>query len=181
MSNGQKKNRFEQFIDLPAASKAPANQMALETVASRVSPDEDVPVIDTAPAPAAAPAPGPLDQGAFSRGTGMLSSVQPGQDRLENLTLEDLDRALLKIPGMPTVAEFASRFNMNVADTIDFFGPDIINGVLALADVDYQVPTARGLAEGVGAGGEFMEPGTARDATRLAADYAQLAAGFSAV
>jgi hypothetical protein len=184
-------NPFAQFVK--PATKAPVNEMVIEQAMSQPV-NDDLPGPDQFPSdanPFQKLVPTGADK-AFKRGADFSGAPREESSPAIDVTMEDLNEALMSIPGVPSLAEFAQRFNMNVADTIDFFGPDIINGALVLAGSDKRVPTAREAAEtfqnleafgGPGGTGEqqFLPEGTQREAMINAADFAQLAGGFSAL
>jgi hypothetical protein len=156
---------------IPSGAAAnPANQAVLEQARM---PNQDI-------AQQPLTAPNTLgDVEAFNRGTGMLSSVQPNQERTK-ITADDINEAFLSVPGMPAITEFAQAINKSVADTIDFLGPDAINSMLTIAGSEKRVPTANdALTFATGGQQDFMEPGVSRDAVRAGGDYATLALGFS--
>lgn len=47
--------------------------------------------------------------------------------------IQAIDRNLQQVPGLPTLAGIAARFNNNVMDTIDFLGTGTINEILKLS------------------------------------------------
>lgn len=97
-------------------------------------------------------------------------------------TMQRLDQAILSIPGMPLVAEFAAGANRSLADIIDFFGSDTINAALEIAGVDQRVPTARqGLEAVAGPSGRgTFAQGLAGEAAATAGELAPAAAAIGA-
>lgn len=79
------------------------------------------------------------------------------------------DEALLDVPGMESLTEFASSINKSVAETIDFFGPDAINSIMGLAGSEKRVPRLSDtLEEKLGIGAPIGEAGTKQDVIRAA-------------
>jgi hypothetical protein len=172
-----KVNPFAQFRQSSGAAKNPTNQAVIQQVASQQAVNEDIP---TDLSPANAP-PGfdvnNLDP--FSKSNGVLSSG--ASDQTLNLTMDDLNRAFMKIPGMPAFAEFAQQMNMNTADAIDFLGPDLINSVLAMNDIDLDISAGGALNSVTGGPQDFMPDGTGKQAAKTAADFATISLGMSAM
>lgn len=90
------------------------------------------------------------------------------------------------------MSEFAAAANREVAEVVDFLGPDGINAVLSLAGSNRRVPTlvsekfgAQGVLgqDGANTGieGGFMQPGMARDAVQAAGALTAAAGGFKSV
>lgn len=76
-----------------------------------------------------------LDMGVSDNG------VDTAGSGIETVTFQDMDDAFKKIPGVPTLAEFAAGANRTIAGFLDFLGPDNINAVLELAGSNKRVPT----------------------------------------
>jgi len=74
---------------------------------------------------------------------------------------DDVNAALMNIPGVPALAEFAAGANRSVAGFLDFLGPDQVNSILEIGGSDYRVPTLRESIPGIEGG--TMEPGLAKD------------------
>lgn len=96
---------------------------------------------------------------------------------VEQASLEKrVDDALLKIPGVPSLAEFAAGFNRSVAGFLDFLGPDSVNAVLELAGTEARVPT---LTENITVPpGSFVEPGLQQKVLSTAGEIAPAALGI---
>lgn len=103
-----------------------------------------------------------------------VDNIGPG---IEQVSLEKrVDDALLKIPGVPSLAEFAAGFNRSVAGFLDFLGPDSVNAVLELAGTEARVPT---LSENITAPpGSFVEPGLQQKVLSTAGEIAPAALGI---
>ena len=89
-----------------------------------------------------------------------------------------IDKALMSIPGVPTLTEFASGFNRSALGMLDFFGPDVINDVLAVAGSQKRIPTALGTAQRFGIGaprGSFAGPGITTDIAASAGEVVPVA------
>jgi hypothetical protein len=173
-----KVNPFAKYIPQGGAASNPANKAVIEQAVQ----NEDVAIAQerTSPAPAPATNPNVLgDVEAFNRGTGMLSSVQPGGQT--ELTFEEFDRLFMMIPGMPAFSEYAQQMNMNAADAIDFLGPDIINAVLAANDIQADVSAGGALESLTGGQQDFMPDGTGKTAAKTAADFSAISLGMSAM
>ncbi|MBL4869833.1 MAG: hypothetical protein JKX72_02640 [Robiginitomaculum sp.] len=89
------------------------------------------------------------------------------ETNLGDVSIEDIDKALLDVPGVPQLAEFAAGANRSVAGFLDFLGPDNINAVLELAGSEKRVPT---LTEAFTTQGGFVEPGLQREALATAGE-----------
>lgn len=83
--------------------------------------------------------------------TGGGRSAAAGRN-VNGVTLEDIDNALLEIPGVSTFTELAAGFNRTLAAGLDMFGPDRINNVLEVLGSSERVPT---VSEQVPMKGEF--------------------------
>ena len=64
--------------------------------------------------------------------------------------LAQVDKALLSIPGVPTLTEFAAGFNRSALGILDFFGPDVVNNILTIAGRKEQIPTALSIGQQIG-------------------------------
>jgi hypothetical protein len=94
-----------------------------------------------------------------------------------------VDSILMKIPGMPTISEFAAANNRSLVDIADFFGPDVINSVLQLTGAEARVPTFEQGARNVGLyadKGAFAGEGLATDVAAAAGSVLPAAIGFGA-
>lgn len=89
-------------------------------------------------------------------------------------TIED---HIMAFPGMKPVAEIAAAANKSVFQFLDFLGPDNVNAVLQLVGSDKQVPT---FTENL-AGGNYMDPGMARDSVQAAGQLLPAAAAMTPV
>ena len=93
-----------------------------------------------------------------------------------NETVQAVDKALLNIPGVPSLAEFAAGTNRSVAGFLDFLGPDNVNAVLELAGSEKRVPT---FTEAIAApAGQFVEPGLQQKILSTAGELAPAALGI---
>lgn len=106
--------------------------------------------------------------------------IQPAPQR-ELTAFEKADQALLEIPGMRTLAEFAASANKGFAGILDFLGPDTANAALELAGSDYRVPTVAQGIESVAGSGNFMEPGFGRDVVQASGQLLPTALGMGPV
>jgi hypothetical protein len=94
-----------------------------------------------------------------------------------------VDKILMKIPGMPTITEFAAANNRSLIDIADFFGPDVINSVLQLSGTEARVPTLQQGARKVGLyadKGAFAGEGLATDVAAAAGSVIPASIGFGA-
>jgi hypothetical protein len=73
--------------------------------------------------------------------------------------------------------QFAYGVNKSVAETIDFFGIDIINGLLAKAGINEQIPTATATLDKY-AGESNLEEGLLKDVSGRAGEVSTLALGM---
>lgn len=103
----------------------------------------------------------------------LSTANQPEQQKTETLTLNDLDTAFQKIPGIPTLSEFAAGTNRTVAGFLDFLGPDNLNAVLELGGSSKRVPT---FSSGMVESGTFSDDLTGKIASS-AGEILPLAAG----
>jgi hypothetical protein len=87
----------------------------------------------------------------------------------------DIDEAFQKIPGAPTLSEFAASFNKPILETLDFLGPDTINALLQVSGSEKRVPT---LAGTIGSEGGFMDEGLPRDIVQKGGEFGSLALGI---
>lgn len=101
---------------------------------------------------------------------------QPGVQP-EQTALQKLDQAILSIPGMPAIAEFAAGANRSIADIIDFFGADTINAALQISGSDARVPT---LGEKLAVPRGQFEQGLPGDVAATAGELAPAAAAIGA-
>ena len=95
-----------------------------------------------------------LTQGVQDDTTRRDTSISPDnvgagipETNLGGVSLEDIDAALLKVPGVPQLAEFAAGANRSIAGFLDFLGPDNINAVLELAGSEKRVPNLQKLSQ----------------------------------
>lgn len=72
----------------------------------------------------------------------------------------------------------AYNIDKTVTETIDFFGPDLVNGLLQEAGIDYRIPTATETFEKYASPPEMQE-GLAKDVSTTAAEAATLGFGFA--
>ena len=89
-----------------------------------------------------------------------------------------IDKALMSIPGVPTLTECASGFNRSALGMLDFFGQDIINNLLIVADSEKRIPSALGTAQRVGIGaprGSAAGPGITTDIAASAGEVIPIA------
>ena len=93
---------------------------------------------------------------------------------LGDVSLEEVDKALLSVPGVPSLAEFAAGSNRSVAGFLDFLGPDNINAVLELAGSEKRVPTFSGA---IASKGGFVEDGLQQKILSTAGEIAPAALG----
>lgn len=95
---------------------------------------------------------------------GALESFDPageiGAQPSEGLSLEDIDKAFLSIPGVRPLAELAAGANRTIAGMIDFIGPDTINAALQMAGIEKRMTTATELTSPAAT---FMEPGLGQE------------------
>jgi len=92
---------------------------------------------------------------------------------------QEVEAAFQKIPGAPTLSEFAAGVNRSVLGALDFIGPDNINAILNLAGSEKRVPT---FTQALGAEkGAFLEPGVQREIAATAGEFLPLAAGVGAL
>lgn len=96
------------------------------------------------------------------------SGTDNAGSRVEQVTLDEIDNAFLKIPGIPTLSEFASGTNRTIAGFLDFLGPDNVNAVLELAGSNKRVPTFSELTAEQGAFGSGLTGKIAGTAGELA-------------
>lgn len=89
--------------------------------------------------------------------------------------IKDVDNALLKIPGVPSLAEFAAGANRSVAGFLDFLGPNNINAILELSGSERRVPTFSGA---MASEGGFVEPGLQRESLATAGELVPAAVGI---
>lgn len=94
---------------------------------------------------------------------------------LGDVSLEEVDKALLSVPGVPSLTEFAAGSNRSVAGFLDFLGPDNINAVLELAGSESRVPTFTGA---IASEGGFVEDGLQKDILSTAGEIAPAALGI---
>ncbi|PHS60954.1 MAG: hypothetical protein COB12_12560 [Flavobacterium sp.] len=102
------------------------------------------------------------------------AGVQP-KKVLGDVTLEEVDKALLSVPGIPSLTEFAAGSNRSVAGFLDFLGPDNINAVLELAGSESRVPTFTGA---IASEGGFVEDGLQQKILSTAGEIAPAALGI---
>lgn len=98
----------------------------------------------------------------INRGVPDGFTVNKPEQEQDDGFIRDLDAALMKIPGVPTLAEFGAGMARGTAGIIDFFGPDTINEVFRIAGSERRVPTARESMQQVGLApdqGEFAGDG----------------------
>ena len=136
--------------------------------------------------------------GAFSNGAVAAEPSQPPNEDLppmEQAQAPSPQRDWRETAGdyIPDwMSEFAAAANREVADVVDFLGPNGINAVLSLAGSNRRVPTLSSTkfgatpvlgSEGLDTGieGGFMEPGAAREAVRAAGALTTAAGGFKSV
>lgn len=79
--------------------------------------------------------------------------------------IQEIETAFQKIPGAPSLSEFAAASNRSVLDALDFLGADTINAILNVSGSDARIPTLR---ESLGSEGGFVEPGLQRDILQTA-------------
>lgn len=94
------------------------------------------------------------------------ASVSPPQALTPQETPEPtgINEALLNAPGGREVLEAVSGINRGIAETIDFFGSDMVNAAFELSGSDFRVPTvSEQEIVKEAATGQFMPEGLARD------------------
>lgn len=122
------------------------------------------------PAPTATPTPSSIPEGFEAVATP------------EKTAMQQIDEALLSIPGMRQFSEIAAATNKSVLDIIDFFGPDAINAVLQVSGSEARVPTAAALGESLNVSrGGFVEPGLQQDILRGAGQTIPAAVGVGSL
>jgi hypothetical protein len=92
--------------------------------------------------------------------------------------LAEIESAFQKIPGAPTLSEFAAGFNRSALGVLDFLGPDNLNAIANLAGIEGRVPTFQ---DTFGSEGGFMDEGLARDIVAGAGEVAPAALGVGAL
>jgi hypothetical protein len=111
--------------------------------------------------PTAQPLGAPLPEGFVIETPEALSQIANDKG-----VVAKIDKALLSIPGVPTLTEFAAGFNRSALGMLDFLGPDVANNLLTLAGRKEQVPTFVGTAQKYGAAlprGSAAGPGITTD------------------
>lgn len=93
---------------------------------------------------------------------------------VEQVTLQDIDEAVMSIPGIPTLTEFAAGTNRTIAGFLDFLGPDNINAILELSGSNKRIPT---FSQITALSGEF-DPSLAGKAAGTAGEIAPAALAF---
>jgi hypothetical protein len=81
-----------------------------------------------------------------SNGSINSSSVNNVSSGVDEGIAKKIDNALLNIPGVPALTEFAAGTGRSVAGFLDFLGPDNINALLELSGREERSPTFSGLA-----------------------------------
>lgn len=108
-----------------------------------------------------------------------LVSAPEQQPAPQESLLAEVESAFQKIPGAPTLSEFAAGVNRSALGALDFLGPDNINAVLQLSGSEKRVPT---FTEALGAErGAFLEPGLQQDIAATAGEFVPLAAGIGSL
>lgn len=82
---------------------------------------------------------------------------------------------------LDVIGELAAASNRSVAEFIDFLGPKTANAILSLAGSQKRVPLLTEALAPTGIQGNFMEPGVARDLTKVAGQLIPVAAGMKPV
>tara|TARA_R110000751_G_scaffold17178_1_gene53445 strand:+ start:858 stop:2639 length:1782 start_codon:yes stop_codon:yes gene_type:complete len=95
--------------------------------------------------------------------------------QVEQGVLEKVDKALLSIPGIPSLTEFAAGTNRSVSGFLDFLGPDNVNALLELSGREERIPTFTG---GIASEGGFVEPGLQQKVLSTAGEIAPAALGI---
>lgn len=104
------------------------------------------------------------------------SAKQPSVKETGDESLQgDVNAALMNIPGVPALAEFAAGANRSVAGFLDFLGPDQVNSILEIGGSDKRVPTLRESIPGIEGG--TMELGMARDIVAATGEVSPAALG----
>ena len=103
-------------------------------------------------------------------------NIVSGSEESE-ITFDDIDRALLDIPGVPALAEFAAGANRSIAGFLDFLGPDNINAVLEISGSEKRIPT---LTDTMTSKGGFLEPGLLQKSISAAGELAPSALAIGA-
>ena len=96
------------------------------------------------------------------------SMPQPAGDSLADDTLDVL-------------GEMAAASNRSVTEFVDFLGPKTANAILSLSGSKKRVPLLTDALASTGIQGNFMEPGLARDATKVVGGLIPAAAGMMPV
>ena len=66
----------------------------------------------------------------------------------------EIDKVLMRIPGVPELGEIAAGANRSVIDTLDYLGPDNINQILQLGGSEMRMPTFKESLGKLGIGGD---------------------------
>ena len=120
----------------------------------------------------------PVQQSGFD-----ISTAEPEQqeqaetvqdeDATSTITMNDVNDILLKLPGVPAVAEFMAGSNRTVAGFLDFLLPDNVNALLTLAGSEKRVPTFSDLTVPQGT----FDPSLTGKVAGTAGEFAALGAG----
>lgn len=95
--------------------------------------------------------------------------------------IQDLDNILMKIPGIPQLAEIAAGANRSIVDTLDFIGPNNINSIFELAGSERRVPTvAEATTDVIPERGAFVGEGLQADVLGAAGEVVPVGVGISA-
>ena len=105
----------------------------------------------------------------------VTSETPIGRLDSHNVDFAEIDKALLSIPGVPSLAEFAAGFNRSAAGFLDFIGPDNVNALLQVAGSEKRVPTFSQLTVPPGT---FVEPGLQQQVFSTAGEVAPAALGI---
>lgn len=103
------------------------------------------------------------------------NSARVGEKAIDSSTLNKIDAALSKIPGVPQLAEFAAGTNRSVAGFLDFLGPDNVNTLLELGGSEARIPT---FSEFTAKPGSFVEPGLQQKVLSASGEIAPAALGI---
>jgi hypothetical protein len=95
----------------------------------------------------------------------------------------EIDSVLMKIPGVPQLAEIAAGSNRSVAATLDFLGPNNINALLQIGGSDMRMPTFAEGARDLGVPdkpGAFIGEGITADVLNAAGEVIPASVGMGA-
>lgn len=108
-----------------------------------------------------------------------LKAIQDAKQGNRLSAVEEVDRVLSKIPGVPQLTEIAAGANRSILDTVDF-ASGALNEILKIAGSDRRIPSARRAASQVGIAperGAFVGEGRQADALAAAGEVIPAAIG----